>query len=78
MCQSIITEIKKRKVNLIRTLCHIAHMICFPELLQNELNKIKDVFIKNGYPESLINRVIKLNNESCSDKPYGPENCIWC
>ena len=48
-------------------------MICSPELLQKEMNKIKDVFIKNGYPESLINRVIKLHNESCSEKPYGPE-----
>ena len=42
---------KKRNVNLIRTLCHRAHMICSPELLQKELNKIKDVFIKNGLIE---------------------------
>ena len=64
---------KKQKVNLIRTICHRAHMICSPELLQKEMSKIKDVFIKNGYPESLINRVIKLHNENCSEKPYGPE-----
>ena len=27
---------RKQKVNLIRTLCHRAHMICSPELLQKE------------------------------------------
>ena len=52
---------KKRKINLIRTLCHRAHMICSPDLLEKELNKIKDIFIKNGYPQSLVNRVIKLH-----------------
>ena len=65
---------KKRKVNLIRTLCHRAHMICSPELLEKEIKNISDIFIKNGYPESLVSRVIKLHKESLSVvKPYGPE-----
>ena len=59
---------KKRKVNLIRTLFHREHMICSQDLFEMELNKIKGIFLKNEYPG-----VIKLHNESFSEKPYGPE-----
>ena len=38
------------------------------------MGSIKDIFIKNGYPESFVNRLIKLHKVSLSEnKPYGPE-----
>ena len=41
----------KRKINLIRTLCHRAHRICSQELLSNEIKQIKLLLLnKNGYP----------------------------
>ena len=34
-------------------------MICSKKLLDSEVENIKDILIKNGYPVDLINRVIK-------------------
>ena len=46
----------------------------FPKLLGKEINNIKDIFIMNGYPESLVNRVIKFHKVNLSEnKPYGPK-----
>ena len=49
------------KVNFIRTLCHRAHRICFPELLSNEMKQIKLFLHKNGYPQELVNKTTKLH-----------------
>ena len=65
---------KKRKINLIRTLYHRACMICSPEMLQTETEKIQKILVGNGYPLELINRVIKSHDDNRSKpKLIGPE-----
>ena len=67
----------KRKINLIRTLCHHAHIICSPELLSNEMKQIKLLLIKNGYPQELVNKTIQLHLKNLDKiKTIGPEKCI--
>ena len=68
----------KRKVNLIRALCHRAHRICSPELLLNEINQIKLILNKNGYPQELVNKTIKLHLKNLDRiKTIGPEKCSY-
>ena len=55
---------KKRKVNLIKTLYHRAYKICSKELIHSEVENIKEILIKNGYPKDLIKRVIKSNHNN--------------
>ena len=65
---------KKRKVNLIKTLYHRAYKICSKELLDSEVDNIRDILIKNGYPVDLIKRVIKSqHNKLNKPKIFGPE-----
>ena len=54
----------KRKTNLIRTLCHRAYKICSKELFNDELNQIKLILNKNGYPQELVNKTINLHLKS--------------
>ena len=64
----------KRKINLIRTLCHRAHRICSPELLLNEIKQIKLLLNKNGYPQELVNKTIQLHLKNLDKiKTIGPE-----
>ena len=49
----------KRKVKLIKILYQRAYKICSKELLDSEVDNIRDILIKNGYPVDLIKRVIK-------------------
>ena len=51
---------KRRKIGLLNTLFHRAKKKCFSEVLENELNVIKEMLIKNRYPNPLIDRVLKL------------------
>ena len=44
----------QRKTDLISTLVHRAFMICLKSKLEPELNKIRSIFINNGYPEDVI------------------------
>ena len=65
----------KRKLNLIRTFCHRAHRICFPELLSNEMKQIKILLNKNGYQQELFNETIKLHLKNLDRiKTIGSEN----
>ena len=67
---------KRRKIGLIKTLFHRANKICSPEVFQNELKVIKELLIKNGYPNPLIDRVFKTELRRLKyTKPYGPEKC---
>ena len=49
----------KRKINLIGTLVHRAFMICSKGELDPELDKIRSILLKNGYPEHSINSTLK-------------------
>ena len=67
---------KRRKTNLIRTLCNRALKICSPDKLPQELNKITDILKKNVFPERLVERTIK-NFMDVAEKPpkLGPAPC---
>ena len=51
----------KKKVNLIRILCHRAQKICSQELLISKIKQIKLLLNKNGYPQELVNKTIHLS-----------------
>ena len=66
---------KKRKINLIKILYHRACIICSPELLHTETEKIKEILVGNIYPSELIKRVIKSHDDNRrKPKLFGPEN----
>ena len=49
-------------------------MICSPEMLKTETEKIKKILVGNGYPLELINRVIKSHDDNRrKPKLFGPE-----
>jgi hypothetical protein len=51
---------KNCKLGVIKGLIHRAHQLCDREEdLIEEINLIKDVFISNGYPPSLVERTVK-------------------
>ena len=68
---------KTRKISLIKTLVHRALMICSRTKLGPELDKIKQLLIKNGYPADVLLSCInqKLANFA-AEKPIGPEKCL--
>ena len=67
----------KRKVNLIRTLCHRAHKICSPELLLSEIKQIKLLLNKNENPQDLVNKTIHPNLKNLDRiKTIGSEKCV--
>ena len=69
---------KTRKTNLIATLTHRALKICSQSSLQQELDTIKSLFLKNGYPESVINariskKILQFHKhpiEGLNDAPF--------
>ena len=62
------------KVNLVKNLVDRARRICSPSRLKDELGFLKSVFLKNGYPEELLNKLLKS-----ASKPkvviIGPSRC---
>ena len=54
----------KIKTNLIRTLCHRAHIIFSPDFLKYEISYIKLLLNRNGYPQELMNRTIIIHLKS--------------
>ena len=67
---------KQRKNNLIKTLVHKAFIICSKTKLGSKPDKIKQLFIENGYLEDVLLACFKkkLANFS-SQKQFGPEKC---
>lgn len=66
----------KRKLNLISTLVHRALAICSAGTLQAELNNIRTILLKNGYPDHFIKSVTAKKVEQFSKPPeYGPRKC---
>ena len=67
---------KKRKINLIKTLCNRAVSICSPSTLDDEIDKIKEVLQSNGYPEDLVAKTIESHREKLTTpKVCGPQRC---
>ena len=66
----------KRKVNLIKTLCHRAITICSPSTVEDELEKITQILKGNGYPQNLVVRTIECYRDKLTtQRVYGPVKC---
>ena len=59
---------RERKVNLLKTLYYKPYKICSKKLLHSEVERTKDIIIKNRYQPDLIKRFIKLH-ENHLNKP---------
>ena len=66
----------RRKINLVKTLTDRAMRICSESRLQEELAKLKNIFLQNGYPERVIERTIS-DKLASGDRPpeMGPKRC---
>ena len=47
-----------------------AERICSSELLASEMQQLKTIFMKNGYPKSIVDRY--TGRDSTREKTYGP------
>ena len=67
---------RKRKINLIKTLCHRAVMICSSSTLEDELKKITSILEENGYPSQLIAKTIDYHRAKLLEpKKVGADRC---
>ena len=65
-----------RKISLIKTLVHMALMICSKTKLGSELDKIKQLLIENGYPTDVLLSCINQKLATfAAEKTFGPEKC---
>ena len=62
----------KRKASLVSTLVHCALKICSKSKLKEEINRIKEILLDNGYPEDFI-----LKQISKKIKRFGPECPVY-
>ena len=60
-----------QKINLMKSLTYRANKICSKSTLPEELKKLKSIFISNGYPEHVVDRVVKATLERAAL----PEKC---
>ena len=65
---------KKFKLNLIKCLRNRAMKICSPNKFQEEVQEIRNIFEKNGYPPCVVEKVL---GQVLSPKPrkHGPKPC---
>ena len=68
---------RSRKLNSIRCLSYRALNICSDCKIEDELKVIRDIFIKNGYPEEVIDDNIKftVTRLKNKNKTFGPPKC---
>ena len=62
----------KYKRNLMNNLCDRATRICSPSELEEEIDFLKETFLKNGYPSSVVKKYV-VPHFSKPEKPFGPE-----
>ena len=62
------------KINLVRSLVHRAQRICSPATLMAELDFLRSVFLKNGYPGHVLDQVVTPTN-TARDRIVGPRPC---
>ena len=60
------------KMNLVRTLTNRIVRICSPSVVDKELVTLCDIFLKNGYPGHILDRLITLDSPK---RPIGPKRC---
>ena len=66
----------KRKASLVSTLVHRALKICSKSKLKEEINRIKEILLDNGYLEDFVLKQISKNITQFSrPKRFGPDKC---
>ena len=60
------------KRNLMNNLCDRAIRICSPSELDEEIGYLKETFLKNGYPSSVVRKYV-TPHYSKPEKSFGPE-----
>ena len=64
------------KINLIHMLVHRALRICTKSKLEEELGKIRNILLSNGYPSEIIDRNIKQKMARYGvAQQFGPKKC---
>ena len=63
----------KYKINLVKNLVFRARRICSAARLDQELDSIKSIFVKNGYPVDLVSRLVGKKEEK--EREFGPMKC---
>lgn len=48
-------------IKIFKILSYRAHKICSTDIFSSEINKIKLLLNKNGYPQELVKKTIKLH-----------------
>ena len=64
------------KVNLIKSLASRAKRICSPETLDEEVVVLKKLFLDNGYPSGLVERILKQTLERVANPRGEPDEEI--
>ena len=71
----------KRKASLVSTLVHCALKICSKSKLKEEINRIKEILLDNGYPEDFVlKQISKKITQFSRPKQFGPDKCpfyLW-
>ena len=62
------------KVNLVRNLVGRAKRLCSETKLNDELEFLRSIFLKNGYPHDLLNKILKQESNN-KDIFTGPRKC---
>ena len=66
----------KRKTSLVSTLVHRALKICSKSKLKEEINRIKEILLDNGYPEAFVlKQISKKTTQFSTPKRFGPNKC---
>ena len=66
----------KRKASLLSTLVHRALKICSKSQLKEEINRIKEILLDNGYPEDFVpEQISKKITQFSRPKRFGPDKC---
>ena len=75
LCWESFTPIK-HKASLVSTLVHCALKICFESKLKEEINRIKEILLDNGYPEDFVlEQISEKIMQFSRPKRFGPDKC---
>ena len=66
---------RKYKINLVRNLVLRARRICSSSKLQQEMDFLKSVFAKNGYPLDILDDLTTERLSTATIPKYGPDRC---
>ena len=64
------------KINLIHMLVHRAVSICTKSMLEEELGKIREILLNNGYPSDIVDKNIRLKLSKYGEaQQFTPKKC---